>query len=477
LSALVSTQSEEGLLGLAFPPDYASSGFAYVYYTDLNGDIRIVRYTRSSSNPHTLNTSTAFLILMQAHPNFQNHDGGTIRFGPSDGYLYAGLGDGGSGNDPNQNAQNPNILLGKMIRIDPRTDDFPSDPNRNYHIPADNPFVDGIPIAARGEIWDLGLRNPWKWSFDTPVLGGTGALVIADVGQDAYEEIDFEHAATGGINYGWRLREGAHDTGLGGTIAFTPLTDPIYDYVHYGTNGNAITGGYIYRGTALGTYWNNRYFFCDEVTGDIWSLRLNQAGSGSGSDVILHNPEIGSAGSVASIDIDSTGELYFVSFTRGTIYKLISAAVAPTSWTVFRGVLVSGGLPQVVQSDDQRAVVGPGIVAISSESPVTLRFDATAPSQTPTTLRFFLEAQASTAGLTQVLELWDYTANAWVQVDSRAASNNVDWRIVVTPSSPARFVQASTRAMRAQVRYYQSGPVTSSHWQARVDQAVWGFYP
>ena len=476
LSSIITTSSEEGLLGLAFPPDYGSSGFAYVYYTDLSGNIQISRYTRSSANPLTLNTASAYKIISQAHPNFQNHNGGTLRFGP-DGYLYAGLGDGGSGNDPNQHGQDPNTLLAKIIRIDPTSDDFPNDPNRNYHIPATNPFVNGIPITAMGEIWDFGVRNPFKWSFDTPALGGTGALIIGDVGQNLYEEIDFEQPGTGGFNYGWRLREGFHDTGLGGSQAYAPLTDPVYEYAHFGSIGNAIIGGYVYRGANLVTFWNGRYFFVDEVTGDSWSLSLNQTGAGSVSDVTSHTSELGNVGNVASIDIDSTGEIYFVSFSGGAVYKLVPATVFPTKLTVYRGFVIAGGLPELLQSDDKRLVVNPGVTLNSVESPVTLRLDTTAPSQTATALRFFLEAQASTTGLTQVVELWDYTANAWVQIDSRGASPNVDARIVLLVANPNNFIQSGTRAMRAQIRYFQSGPIASFPWQVRVDQSVWGFYP
>src|SRR5579871_2946696 len=218
LTSLVSTQSEEGALGLAISPAAGQTNYAYIDYTDTSGNIQIVRYTRSTSNPLVLNTTTALPIISQAHPNYPNHNGGTIKFGP-DGYLYAGWGDGGSEYDPNQNGQNPNTLLSKMIRIDPTSDDFPNDPTKYYHIPADNPYLDGIPISAAPESWDMGLRNPWKWSFDTPSLGGTGALIIADVGQDAWEEIDFEQPNTGGYNYGWRLREGFQSSGLGGTQA------------------------------------------------------------------------------------------------------------------------------------------------------------------------------------------------------------------------------------------------------------------
>ena len=476
LSGLVTTYSEEGLLGLAFPPNYTASGYAYVYYTDLSGNIQISRYTRSVGNPLTLDTTTAYKIINQAHPGQANHNGGTIRFGP-DGYLYAGLGDGGSANDPNQHGQDPNTLLAKIIRIDPSSDDFPNDPNRNYHIPIDNPFVGGNPISAMGEIWDFGVRNPFKWSFDLPALGGTGALVIADVGQDKYEEIDFEQPGTGGFNYGWRLREGFHDTGLGGNQAYGPLTDPIYEYAHFGSIGNAIIGGYVYRGANLGTFWNGRYFFADEVTTDTWSLGLNQTGGGSVSDVTQHSAELGSVGNVASIDIDSTGELYFVSYSQGAIFKLVSAAVAPTALSVYRGILISGGLSELSQSDDNRLIASGGPTLNTKESPITLRLDATAPSQTAASLRFYLEAQASTPGLTQVLELWDYTASAWVQIDARPATWNLDTRTAFLVSNPNNFIQSGTRAMRAQVRYYQNGPTLTFPWRARIDQAVWGFYP
>lgn len=478
LSSLIKTSYiEEGLLGLAFAPDYATSGRAYVYYNDTNGNIQISRYTRSASNSLTLEPTTAYPILTVAHPSYPNHNGGTLRFGP-DGYLYAGLGDGGSGNDPNQHGQDPNTLLAKIIRIDPSSDDFPSDPNRNYHIPATNPFVDGTPINAMGEIWDFGVRNPWKWCFDPLALGGTGALIIADVGQDAYEEVDLEQPGTGGVNYGWRLREGMHNTGLGGNQAYGPLVDPIAEYAHYGTAGNAITGGYIYRGPALGNFWRGRYFYADEVTGDIWSFILNQSGSGSASDNTLHTDELGTAaGAISSIDIDSAGELYFLNFGAGKIFKLVSSAVPPTGFTIFRGVLTSGGLSDLTQSDDSRLVVTGQITAILSDSPVNIRLDATAPSQTPSALRFFLEAQSSSSNLQQVVELWDYTTGAWVPLDSRQSTQNSDSRIVLTATNPARFIESGTRAMRAQIRYFPTGIIPFVRWTARIDQAVWGFYP
>lgn len=473
LSAIITTNSERGLLGLALPPDYATSGFAYLYYTDLSGNIQIARYMRSTTNPLTLDTSTALKIISQTHPGQSNHNGGTIHFGP-DGMLYAALGDGGGGNDPNNNAQNPNTLLGKMIRIDPTSDDFPADPNKFYHIPADNPFVDGLPITAMGEIWDFGLRNPWKWCFDTPALGGTGALLIADVGQDAWEEVDFEHPGTGGFNYGWRQREGAHLTANGGSVAFTPQTDPIFEYSHNG-GSRSITGGYVYRGNALGTHWKGRYFFVDEVNGQKWTFKLNQAGAGSASDLVEHTSELGSIGNVVSIDIDSVGELYFSSF-NGTIYRLVSTALQADSWFVKFGQLVSGGLPELFEGDDQRAILFQGLNQGRQDSPVTIQLTGTAPAQSASNLRFFLEAQANVADIQQVVEMWDYVANAWVQVDSQQASVAADRRIMITPSSPNRFIEQGTRQIRAQLRYYQTA-INSSRWRVSIDQSVWGFYP
>ena len=157
---------------------------------------------------------------------FSNHNGGHLAFGP-DRYLYIGLGDGGSGNDPEHRAQNPQELLGKMLRIDVNV---PETHATGYQVPSDNPFVRGTPIAARPEIWAFGLRNPWRYSFDDPARGGTGALVIGDVGQGAFEEIDYEPANRGGRNYGWRNREGAHNNVTSRPPAFLPLIDPIHEY-------------------------------------------------------------------------------------------------------------------------------------------------------------------------------------------------------------------------------------------------------
>ena len=203
ISDLVSCCGEQSLLGLAFHPDYANNGFFYVDYTDNAGNTVVARYTVSAKDPNVGDPDSAYAILTQAQP-FPNHNGGQITFGP-DGYLYIALGDGGSGGDPQENGQNLQTWLGKILRVDINSDGFPGDPNRNYAVPPDNPFV-GDPNAL-DEIWAYGVRNPWRFSFDRE----TGDLFIADVGQNSWEEIDFQPAAsTGGENYGWDVLEGMH---------------------------------------------------------------------------------------------------------------------------------------------------------------------------------------------------------------------------------------------------------------------------
>ena len=258
LTGLVSLGGKRGLLGLAFPPDYAVSGRFYVYDTRSGtgsevGDIVVSRYRRSTSNPLVADPLSRKDLVWGGlpyieHSAFANHNGGHLTFGP-DGYLYIGIGDGGGGDDPTNNAQNPNSRLGKILRIDVSVADGNA---QGYAVPPDNPFVDAIPIAALPEIWSFGVRNPWQFSFDD-FGGGTNALIIGDVGQGLWEEVDYEPANRGGRNYGWRNREGAHDNQ--GHVAnpvppvYLPLTDGVYEYSH--SLGNSITGGFVYRGSAI----------------------------------------------------------------------------------------------------------------------------------------------------------------------------------------------------------------------------------
>ena len=339
ISDIVLSGGERGLLGLAFPSDAATSKRFYVNYTNLNGDTVVARYLRTS-NPRIADHSSGFPMqwstgLRYIAQPYANHNGGNLAFGP-DGDLYIGMGDGGSGDDPENRAQNPAELLGKMLRIDVSVAD--SDPN-GFRVPADNPFVSSTLPGVRPEIWDFGVRNPWRWSFDSVTLGGTGALIIGDVGQGLREEIDYEPRGRGGRNYGWRYREGSLDHITSAPPAFLPLTNPNYEYDH--TVGASITGGYIYRGTAMPEL-AGRYFFGDFVFGRLWSAAvavdpLTHEATFSG--VIDHTAALqadGGPGNISSFGIDSKGELYIVDYTRGVVNRLTNQPVPPTNLRIIR---------------------------------------------------------------------------------------------------------------------------------------------
>jgi glucose/arabinose dehydrogenase len=332
LSATIVSGGEQGLLGLAFAPDTLTSGRFFVDFTNRAGDTVVARFRRPN-NGVTADPATRFDLrwggaggpAFIAQP-FANHNGGHLAFGP-DGYLYIGLGDGGSGDDPDHRAQNPLEFLGKMLRIDVGVPDaHPS----GYQVPPGNPFIGGVPVAARPEIWAFGLRNPWRYNFDDPAHGGTGALVIADVGQNRFEEIDYEPANRGGRNYGWRNREGLHDNVTSRPPAYLPLVDPIHEYDH--AVGQSITGGFVYRGTALPANYRGRYFFADYVQGRVWSLALtiDSGGEAHASDLAEHTAELRASvafGSVSSFGVDAAGELYIVSYTLGRVFKIIGPPV------------------------------------------------------------------------------------------------------------------------------------------------------
>jgi glucose/arabinose dehydrogenase len=333
LTSDIAFGGEQGLLGLAFAPDSAMSGRFFVNFTDTAGNTVVARFKRSA-NPLVADASSRFDLrwggpggLRYIVQPYSNHNGGNLAFGP-DGFLYIGLGDGGAGNDPDHRAQNPSLPLGKMLRIDVNVPD--SDPS-GYQVPSSNPFVSGGPVTALPEIWSFGLRNPWRYSFDDPARGGTGALVIGDVGEDAWEEIDYEPPNHGGRNYGWRNREGAHDNVTSLSPAYLPLRDPTYEYDH--SAGEAIVGGYVYRGNELPPGFRGRYFFADYVDGRVWSLALTidpTTGEATASNVIEHTAELGGfsrLGNVSSFGVDAAGELYILSLSRGTILKIAGSGM------------------------------------------------------------------------------------------------------------------------------------------------------
>ena len=334
LSAAIVSGGEQGLLGLAFPPGAAASGRFFVNFTNRSGDTVVARLRRSP-DPMIADPASRFDLrwggaagpAFIAQP-FANHNGGHLAFGP-DGYLYIGLGDGGSGDDPGHRAQNPADLLGKMLRIDTSVDD--THPT-GYQVPANNPFVGGGPAGVRPEIWSFGLRNPWRYSFDDPARGGTGALLVGDVGQNQYEEIDYEPANRGGRNYGWRNREGAHDNIRSPNPAFLPLVDPIHEYDH--RVGQSVTGGYVYRGAALPASFRGRYFFADFVAARVWSIALtiDAGGEARTSDLVEHTAALsnaGALGNISSFGVDADGELYLVAYSTGRIFKVIGPPAAP----------------------------------------------------------------------------------------------------------------------------------------------------
>ncbi|HAQ21566.1 MAG TPA: cadherin [Prolixibacteraceae bacterium] len=247
--------AERGLLGIAFHPKYSSNGFFYVNYIGKGDSTHISRFTVSTGDPNVADPQSE-LKLMTIFQPYQNHNGGDLKFGP-DGYLYIGMGDGGSGGDPGNRAQNPKELLGKMLRID-------VDHGNPYSIPSSNPFYNSN--TARGEIWSLGLRNPWRFSFDRL----TGDLWIADVGQSTTEEIDFQPAGSkGGENYGWRCYEGNKAYNSGGCGPLSSFTFPVFSYAQ--GQECSVTGGFVYRGSTKSPFYGH-YFFTDYCSDRIWTL-------------------------------------------------------------------------------------------------------------------------------------------------------------------------------------------------------------
>ncbi len=291
ISLVGSDASEQGLLSVAFHPDYANNGLFFVDYTDKQGDTVIARY-QVSDNPDVADPNSAKILLTIGQP-YRNHNGGQLAFGP-DGYLYVGMGDGGSANDPENYAQNLGSLLGKLLRLD-------VDQGDPYGVPQSNPFINQE--GARPEIWSYGWRNPWRFSFDS----ATGDMYIGDVGQNQYEEIDFEPAgAPGGLNYGWRLMEGSH--------CFNPsdcdpasldVILPIAEYDH--SQGCSVTGGYVYRGSRFPDL-TGLYLYGDYCSGLIWGLRRQADGSWSQAELLQSGLIISSFGQ------DQAGELYVVDY-------------------------------------------------------------------------------------------------------------------------------------------------------------------
>jgi glucose/arabinose dehydrogenase len=329
---LVSTGAEQGLLSVAFHPSYASNGYFYIYYTNnlvFPGDITLARY-QVSANPDVADPNSAQILLVVPHPVNANHNGGQLLFGPSDGYLYMGTGDGGSGGDPPNNAQSLDILLGKILRLDvdgtgavPCAQSAPAP----YAIPATNPFAstDGC-----DEIWAYGVRNPWRFSFDR----STSDLLIGDVGQNAWEEIDYQPASSeGGENYGWRKMEGFHCYNPPTNCDDGTLTLPILEYDHNGRC--SVTGGFRYRGAAIPGL-DGVYVYADFCSGEVWGAQ--QAADGTWTSSLL----LDSGYNLSSFGEDQSGEMYAANL-GGAIYKLTPVPnPQPVLTNVVPGSVIAG---------------------------------------------------------------------------------------------------------------------------------------
>ena len=300
---LTTTSGERGLLSLAFHPQYASNGYFFIYYTNLAGDIVIERRQVSAGNANVADPLSALTILTIPHPTFSDHYGGLLSFGP-DGYLTAGTGDGGGAGDPPGNAQNTDVLLGKLLRLDVNA----STVAQPYAIPPGNPFATA---GGRAEIWAYGLRNPWRYAFDVPAQ----LLYIADVGQANWEEVDVRPVGQAGNNYGWNIMEGLHCYNSA-SCNQAGLVLPAIEYGHDTAGGCSITGGYVYRGTALPEL-TGQYLYSDYCSG--W---LKSFSYGNGTASAVTDWGITNVGNFLSFGQDAQNELYMLSGT-GKVYQIV----------------------------------------------------------------------------------------------------------------------------------------------------------
>lgn len=334
LRGRISTGGERGLLGLAFPPQFGERRYFYVNYTNPAGNTVVSRFRVSGSNENQADANSEQVLLTVNQP-FPNHNGGQLQFGP-DGMLYIGLGDGGSANDPQNHGQNPQSLLGKMLRIQ-------VEPNlARYEVPASNPFVGNA--NYRPEIWASGLRNPWRYAFDRE----TGDLYMADVGQNAFEEINFQAASSrGGENYGWVTMEGFNCVRSGCNTQGLAL--PVHVYPR--SEGVSVTGGYVYRGSRFANL-RGMYLYGDYVTGRLWGLR--RQGEQWVNQLLI---DLGRSFSISTFGEDEDGELLIANYGSGEIFRIRGAASAP--------LLSSGG---IVNAASFQAGLVPGSLATAFSS-------------------------------------------------------------------------------------------------------------
>jgi glucose/arabinose dehydrogenase len=351
---------EQGLLGLAFPPGYATKRHFYLNYTRIPDGSTVISRYRLTVDPDSADPASEEILLVIPQP-FANHNGGQITFGP-DGFLYIAMGDGGSGGDPENNAQNPASLLGKILRIDVES---AADPGLLYAIPPSNPFVQTQ--GFRGEIWALGFRNPWRFSFDRQ----TGDLYIGDVGQGSFEEVDFQPAGSpGGENYGWRIMEGAHCFG-DPACSQAGLVLPVAEYDH--GQGCSITGGFVYRGTAY-PRMQGVYLYADFCTGNFWGLKRD--GADWQNELLLSESH-----NVSSFGEDEEGNLFVADLSSGSVLEIITPNNPPAA-------------PALISPADA-----------TTEAPTTVSFEwipSVDPDGDQVSYRFFLGTDPSFAGVVPV---------------------------------------------------------------------------
>jgi glucose/arabinose dehydrogenase len=317
LRGAITSGGERGLLGLAFDPNFPAYPYAYVDFTDKNGNTAISRYTVSKTNANVLDRTSGVRILTITQP-YPNHNGGNLAFGP-DGFLYIGMGDGGSAGDPQNRAQSFDGLLGKMLRIDVHH----ATSSTHYVAPSDNPYVGK---AGNDLIWSRGLRNPWRWSFDS----ATGALWIGDVGQDRWEEVDRSVPSNGtragrGLNYGWNTMEGFACFKPASGCSTTARTKPllVYGHVVSGTDNCAVTGGFVYRGTGSPALAGG-YVFGDYCSGRIWVVAANA--TSPATPTVLRQATASPQLRISSFGVDEAGELYLTDLNGG-LYALTATAL------------------------------------------------------------------------------------------------------------------------------------------------------
>lgn len=323
ISSRVSSGGERGLLGIAFPPDFRTKQYFYVNYTDTRGDTTISRF-RVSSDPNLADPASEQILLTIPQP-FANHNGGGLAFGPRDGYLYIGTGDGGSGNDPQNNGQRTDTLLGKMLRIDVESGTPP------YAVPGTNPFISNS--AYRPEIWATGLRNPWRYAFDS----ATGDLWIADVGQSRAEEVNYQAAGSrGGENYGWRVAEGLQ-CNIPSSCNLQEFTAPVLEYGR--SLGCSITGGRVYRGTRWPAL-NGMFLYADYCSGNVWGVRRGASGAGVENVLLVNAPRL----SITAFGEDESGEIYLVDQSSGNLFAVTAGSPSTTSQGVVNAASFTAGL-------------------------------------------------------------------------------------------------------------------------------------